>query len=159
MSSITVTPAGPFDATVRPPGSKSITNRALVCASLADGRSLLRGALDSDDTRVMVDSLQRLGLEVVQNTAAATLSVVVVADTGHRREPTCLSGTAVRRSASSPRCSPSVRASIDSTESRACVSVRSATCSTPYERSGEARSETGNGCPPVLLHARGLPAE
>ena len=38
---------GPLDARIRPPGSKSITNRALVCAALADGRTLLRGALES----------------------------------------------------------------------------------------------------------------
>ena len=36
---------GPVDAVVRPPGSKSITNRALVTAALADGRSVLDGAL------------------------------------------------------------------------------------------------------------------
>ncbi len=48
------------------PGSKSITNRALILAALADGKSLLSGALDADDTRVMIDSLQQLGIEVVR---------------------------------------------------------------------------------------------
>ncbi|MFO0907929.1 MAG: hypothetical protein U0794_06125 [Isosphaeraceae bacterium] len=43
------------------PGSKSLTNRALIVAALAEGSSRLTGTLDSDDTRVMVDSLQRLG--------------------------------------------------------------------------------------------------
>ena len=56
--------AGPLDAAVRPPGSKSITNRALVCASLAVGESTLRGALDSEDTRVMVECLRRLNIDV-----------------------------------------------------------------------------------------------
>ncbi len=46
------------------PGSKSITNRALVLAALADGRTVLRGALWSEDTQVMVESLHRLGFEV-----------------------------------------------------------------------------------------------
>ncbi len=59
-----IRPSGPVDGTIRPPGSKSITNRALVCAALADGESILTGALDSDDTRVMIDSLRRLALEV-----------------------------------------------------------------------------------------------
>lgn len=54
----------PITGSIRPPGSKSITNRALVCAALATGSSELRGALDSEDTQVMVDSLQRLGLQV-----------------------------------------------------------------------------------------------
>jgi 3-phosphoshikimate 1-carboxyvinyltransferase len=63
--SIKITPAtGPLRATIRPPGSKSITNRALVCAALAEGTSVLTGALDSDDTRVMIDSLGRLGIPV-----------------------------------------------------------------------------------------------
>lgn len=54
----------PIEATVRPPGSKSLTNRALVCAALADGESVLSGALDSDDTRVMIDGLNSLGITV-----------------------------------------------------------------------------------------------
>ena len=75
MKEIEVRTSGPFAASIRPPGSKSITNRALVCAALAVGDSQLNGALDSEDTRVMVDSLQRLGLGVVQNVDAATITV------------------------------------------------------------------------------------
>ena len=56
--------AGPIRARVRPPGSKSITNRALVCAALAEGQSTLHGALDSEDTRVMIEGLQTLGIGV-----------------------------------------------------------------------------------------------
>ncbi|HEU5082295.1 MAG TPA: 3-phosphoshikimate 1-carboxyvinyltransferase [Acidimicrobiales bacterium] len=54
----------PLDATVTLPGSKSITNRALVCAALADGPSALVGALDADDTEAMIDCLGRLGIGV-----------------------------------------------------------------------------------------------
>jgi 3-phosphoshikimate 1-carboxyvinyltransferase len=46
------------------PGSKSITNRALVLAALAEGETTLRGALWSEDTQVMVDCLQDLGFMV-----------------------------------------------------------------------------------------------
>jgi len=46
------------------PGSKSITNRALILAALADGATNLRGALWSEDTQVMVDCLRQLGFEV-----------------------------------------------------------------------------------------------
>jgi 3-phosphoshikimate 1-carboxyvinyltransferase len=64
-ASIRITPAtGPLRGTMRPPGSKSITNRALICAGLAEGESLLTGALDSEDTRVMLDSLAKLGFTV-----------------------------------------------------------------------------------------------
>ena len=55
---------GPVDATIVLPGSKSITNRALVCAALADGPSTLVGALDADDTQAMVECLDALGVEV-----------------------------------------------------------------------------------------------
>lgn len=57
--------AGPISAAIRPPGSKSLTNRALLLASLASGRSTLRGALtDADDARVMIDALRALGAGV-----------------------------------------------------------------------------------------------
>lgn len=46
------------------PGSKSISNRALLLAALAPGRTELRGVLASDDTRVMLDALARLGVGV-----------------------------------------------------------------------------------------------
>lgn len=56
--------AKPPTSTISVPGSKSITNRALILAALASGKSTLRGALWADDTQVMVDSLQRLGFNV-----------------------------------------------------------------------------------------------
>ena len=46
------------------PGSKSYTNRALVCAALAAGRSTLTGVLLADDTEAMLDALARLGARV-----------------------------------------------------------------------------------------------
>jgi 3-phosphoshikimate 1-carboxyvinyltransferase len=73
---IEIRPTGPLRATIRPPGSKSITNRALVCAALAEGESLLTGALDSEDTRVMIEALRQLGIAVEHNATAATVRVV-----------------------------------------------------------------------------------
>ncbi len=67
--------AGPLDATVVPPGSKSITNRALVAAALAAGRSTITGALAADDTEAMIDCLRRLGLGVEVNGGGTTLAV------------------------------------------------------------------------------------
>lgn len=54
----------PVDADVVIPGSKSITNRALVAAALADGITELRGVLDADDTQAMLGVIQALGAEV-----------------------------------------------------------------------------------------------
>ncbi|MEM1060688.1 MAG: 3-phosphoshikimate 1-carboxyvinyltransferase [Planctomycetota bacterium] len=56
--------AGPLTGSVRPPGSKSLTNRALPIAALADGTSTLTGVLDSDDTRYMAEALRDLGFVV-----------------------------------------------------------------------------------------------
>jgi 3-phosphoshikimate 1-carboxyvinyltransferase len=53
------------------PGSKSITNRALILAALADGRTVLRGALWSEDTEIMTEALRTLGFEVVVEPDAA----------------------------------------------------------------------------------------
>ncbi len=65
----------PIHAIVRPPGSKSITNRALVCAALANGVSTLRGALDSEDTRVMITGLQALGITIEARDDGETIIV------------------------------------------------------------------------------------
>src|SRR6185295_6561878 len=54
----------PVQAQIAVPGSKSITNRALVLAALADGPTTLRGALWSEDTQVMAHSLEKLGFAV-----------------------------------------------------------------------------------------------
>ena len=54
----------PVRADITVPGSKSITNRALVLAALAGGETTLQGALWSEDTQVMVDCLQELGFMV-----------------------------------------------------------------------------------------------
>lgn len=73
---ITLEPAaGPVEAEVTLPGSKSYTNRALVLAALADGVSTLRAALFSEDTAVMAESLRRLGISVAEDSEALTFTV------------------------------------------------------------------------------------
>jgi 3-phosphoshikimate 1-carboxyvinyltransferase len=76
---LTVAPlSSPLDATVRPPGSKSITNRALLCAALAPGTSTLTGALFADDTRAMLDAVAALGATVDADPEAAVIRVTGV---------------------------------------------------------------------------------
>lgn len=65
----------PVDAEVTVPGSKSITNRALLIAALAKGESRLSGALFSDDTRYMAESLVKLGIDVVPDAEQASFVV------------------------------------------------------------------------------------
>jgi 3-phosphoshikimate 1-carboxyvinyltransferase len=62
---IEIVPLGkPVRAEITVPGSKSITNRALILAALADGEVTLEGALWSEDTQVMVEALRKLGFEI-----------------------------------------------------------------------------------------------
>ena len=73
---LTVAPlTAPLDATVRPPGSKSITNRALICAALAPGTSTLTGVLFADDTRAMMSAARALGAHVDEDEATRTVTV------------------------------------------------------------------------------------
>ena len=63
------------DVTVPIPGSKSHTNRALICAALADGRSGLEGALFADDTQALLSALLTLGMRVYADPEGSTITV------------------------------------------------------------------------------------
>ncbi|MBD5786327.1 3-phosphoshikimate 1-carboxyvinyltransferase [Cellulosimicrobium terreum] len=67
--------SGPLDATVSVPGSKSLTNRHLVLAALADGPSVLRGALRSRDADLMIAGLRTLGVDIVAGDDPSELHV------------------------------------------------------------------------------------
>lgn len=63
--SVAITPPErPYEAEIAVPGSKSFTNRALLIAALAKGRSMLTGVLKSDDSYWLIDALKRLGVSV-----------------------------------------------------------------------------------------------
>ena len=65
MTSLVIQPIShPLNATVRVPGSKSLTNRALLIASLASGTTRLTNALFSDDSRYFAGALQTLGFDI-----------------------------------------------------------------------------------------------
>ena len=68
-------PTHPFELTIDAPGSKSITNRALMLAALANGETLLKGALFSDDSRHFLQCLKDLGFDVVVDEPAHTVRV------------------------------------------------------------------------------------
>jgi 3-phosphoshikimate 1-carboxyvinyltransferase len=148
---------GPIRGTIRPPGSKSITNRAIICAALADGISTLTGALDSEDTRVMIDSLARLGIRVESSDAGRTLRVhgcggripadradLYIANSGTSvRFLTALAalGHGTFRLDGTPRMRERpIQGLLDGLSQ---LGVR-------------AESENASGCPPVIVHADGL---
>ncbi|MEX0611174.1 MAG: 3-phosphoshikimate 1-carboxyvinyltransferase [Pirellulales bacterium] len=153
-----ITPVeAPLRGRVRPPGSKSITNRALVCAALADGASTLSGALDSDDTRVMIESLGRLGIDVEARDAGTTL---VVHGAGGEvpaleAELFCAnSGTTIRfLTALVTLGHGSFRLDgVERMRKRPIGDLLDAL----NELGAHAMSEHGDGCPPVVVHANGL---
>ena len=65
----------PPDLSIRVPGSKSLTNRALMCAALAPGTSTLTGVLFADDTRAMIGAVTALGAQVVADEQACTVTI------------------------------------------------------------------------------------
>ena len=69
-----------LDATVNLPGSKSITNRALILAALSPGKTTLSGALFSRDTRIMLEALKALGYTVTADEDATEITVISEAD-------------------------------------------------------------------------------
>ena len=64
MQKRALSPISPPDLAVQLPGSKSLTNRALVCAALAEGTSRLAGWSDGEDANAMLEGLGRLGVGV-----------------------------------------------------------------------------------------------
>jgi len=91
-----VPPAGPLRGAVTPPGSKSITNRALLVAALAKGESVLTGGLTSDDTRYMAEALRAMGVAIEQD--GTTFKVASSGKLQQPEKPLFLgnAGTAVR---------------------------------------------------------------
>ena len=149
--------SGVVDCRVKPPGSKSITNRALVCAALADHATCLTGFLDSEDTRVMLDALRNLGLQIDHNTDLATVYVngcgsdfpnktaeIYVANSGTTARFLTAALAATRdgcyRIFGKPRM-----------HERPIGDLISAL----RQLGADVRSEAGNDCPPVLIGKNG----
>ncbi len=92
-------PSGRVTGSIRPPGSKSLTNRALVCAALASGTSRLSGVLASEDTLVMVNAWKGLGLQIQGDIDSGALDVFGCAGNLHAAQSTVFvanSGTTIR---------------------------------------------------------------
>jgi 3-phosphoshikimate 1-carboxyvinyltransferase len=147
----------PIDADVRIPGSKSITNRALLIAGLASGESTLSGMLFSDDTRYMAEALATLGLPV--ETDPATESARVAGGGGAFANQSAdlyvgNSGTTMRFLTAALAVAPG-RYRVDGNER-----MRSRPIGPLLDALGQlgsaARSETGNACPPVIVEGDGL---
>jgi 3-phosphoshikimate 1-carboxyvinyltransferase len=147
----------PIDADVQVPGSKSITNRALLIAGLAAGESVLTGMLFSDDTRYMADSLIRLGLRVETDESTETARIAGGDGAFPNRSAELYagnSGTSMRFLTAAVAVSPG-RYRLDGNErmrSRPIGPLISAL----GQLGASARSELGNDCPPVVVEGDGL---
>jgi len=147
---------GPLEARIRVPGSRSITNRALVAAALASGESRLEGAVRSDDTDVMREGLRALGARI----AVASDAWTVVGVGGRFGAPTAAlyagaSGTTARflTAAATLAAGPVV---VDGT---ARMRERPIQELVDALRALGADCEAGSpgGCPPVRVAGGGLP--
>jgi 3-phosphoshikimate 1-carboxyvinyltransferase len=155
-----IVPLGrPPKAAVAVPGSKSITNRALVLAALSGTGCELRGALRSEDTEVMVDGLQRLGFGVEADWQAAI--VRVAPNTTGRVIPTADADLFVSNSGTTMRF---LTALVALGQGRYRLDGVPRMRERPIEDlldglrqlGVSARCERGNGCPPVVVEGHGL---
>jgi 3-phosphoshikimate 1-carboxyvinyltransferase len=187
----------PVTGTVRPPGSKSLTNRALVAAALADGESLLHGCLDSDDARYMSRAWRKLGANIAMandgkpgampapqacrsRRSAARRQDGATVGLPDRANTASASDVLLRVRGCAGRLKPGpveLRVGNAGTAMRFLTAV-AALGHGDYRLDGaarmrqrpiedllaalrrlgvDARSESGSGCPPVLVRADGLP--
>jgi 3-phosphoshikimate 1-carboxyvinyltransferase len=147
----------PPRAVVKVPGSKSLTNRGLVVAALAEGPTVLREALDCEDTQVMAAALQAIGIEVDHDTSSAQIKVTGCA--GVIRPSAA--GLYVANSGTSLRFLTAMLATGHGTfhldgSPRMRERPISDLLLALNVLGARASSELGTGCPPVTIEARGL---
>lgn len=143
---------GPLNGRLAPPGSKSITNRALLLAGLARGVSRLTGALKSDDTLYMADALRAMGV-VVEEPDETSFKVTASGELKPPAEPLFLgnAGTATRFLTAAVALGRG-RFVIDGDEHMRKRPIRPLVDA--LRRMGVA-VEAPTGCPPVTIDANG----
>jgi len=150
-----ITPSGPVDARVRVPGSKSLTQRALIAAALARGESTLIGPLASEDTGYTMAALRAMGVEIDDSGPDWRIR-----GSGGRitapRDPIYLgnNGTATRFLTSVAALGEGV---FRITGSERMSQRPIAPLMEALQGWGvEIRSDQGSGCPPLTIQAHGL---
>jgi 3-phosphoshikimate 1-carboxyvinyltransferase len=149
--------AAPLDATVVVPGSKSITNRALLVAALADGPSELTGALHSDDTLFMAAALNALGVAVYGDETTAKFRIMGGGGTFPELDADLFvgnSGTTMRFLTGALPLGRG-RYRIDGVPRMRLRPIAPLLVAL-NDIGADARSELGTGCPPVIVQANGL---
>ena len=145
------------DADVTLPGSKSYTNRALILAAMADGRSTITSALFSDDTKYMAECLRRLGIAVREDEHTSTFEV----DGQGGRIPASEAKLFVGNSGTTARFITAFLAlgdgdfEVDGTE-RMRQRPLAPLLDALHQLGVDAESTSGNGCPPIRVRAHGI---
>jgi 3-phosphoshikimate 1-carboxyvinyltransferase len=142
----------PFDAEVTLPGSKSYSNRALLVAALARGRSEITQALWSDDTRYMHRALEALGVRVWADEAARAFEVEGVTAAPYEPRSTATGAAAF------------LTAAVALGQGTYVVDGSPAMRKRPIQPlldglralGVDAESREGTGCPPVVVRAKGI---
>jgi 3-phosphoshikimate 1-carboxyvinyltransferase len=155
--------------TVQVPGSKSITNRALILAALAQpaklsalspqpSASILENALRSDDTEVMIDSLQRLGIAVEADwdNNRITVPCTPISKWNKNVEFFCGNSGTTIRFLTAMLCVGEGSYRLDGV-ARMRERPIGDLIESLQQLGVDIRCENNNGCPPILLNARGLP--
>lgn len=153
---LTMSPKSLIDKDLAVPGSKSLTNRALVVAALANGCSTLRGALIAEDSEVMIQALGHLGIRVERDAdefrvhgRAGEIPV------SHARLDLRLSGTSMRFLTAMLALGHG-KFVLDGNERMRERPIQDLL--TALERLGtKASSQFATACPPVVVEAAGLP--
>jgi 3-phosphoshikimate 1-carboxyvinyltransferase len=100
MNRLTIGPLPPLSGEIRLPGSKSLSNRYLLLAALADGRTELSGLLESDDVRAMKGALGQLGVVIRESHGGKSVEIQGIGGEGFRTPDATLNlgnaGTAMR---------------------------------------------------------------
>ncbi len=150
-----ISPKPPVDASLRVPGSKSLTNRALTIAALADGVSTLSGCLVAEDSEVMIAALRTLGLKVTQRGTTVTIAGQggTIPATAAQLELR-LSGTSVRFLTALVALGQG-RYTLDGNERMRERPIQDL-LNTLAKLGVRAETAFKTGCPPVIVEAAGL---
>lgn len=157
MTARLITPArGPVSGTVRVPGSRSITNRALVLGALTGGRTVINGALFSDDTLRMAAGLRALGVAVEEDARSERFVVLGQGGRIPAAEAAIDAGNAgtVARFLTAVAVLGTGRYVIDGSPRMRERPIQDLVIAL---RALGVEVTAPSGCPPVVVQARGLP--
>ena len=156
---VRVLPGGPITGEIRPPGSKSLTNRALICAALAAGPSELTGALRSEDTAVMIESLGTIGVDVGVSDAGRKLSVAGLEndrlDRSTRHELFIANSGTTIRFLTAALSALGGRYQLSGIERMHARPIQDLVDALAQVQSGSIVAKSSGGCPPVEIESDG----